>query len=170
MKRGELIGLGMRLMKQEECIDYANDVVNPFRNIADNYEYMAELAEAGRRGVIRNGEGDFRGAAGTWVFNTERSFNRQGEIIWLYRILRLGGACKQSCYTLWLANRDQVNFSADDVLGNKYELQATCAYVLDALPMVDVLANGLIDTHLDQIPEAEESLITLYRMLQVELE
>ncbi|HBF12980.1 MAG TPA: hypothetical protein DDW49_06280, partial [Deltaproteobacteria bacterium] len=170
MKKGELIGLGMRLMKLEGCIDYEDEVDNPFGNIADDYEYVAELAEAGRRGVIRNGEGDFRGAAGTWVFNTERTFNRLGEIIWLYRILRLGVACKQSCYTLWLNNRDQVNFSADDVLGNKYDLQATCAYVLDALPFTDELAGGLIDTHLDEIPEAEESLVTIYRMLQVGME
>jgi hypothetical protein len=172
MGRGDLVGLAMRLMKNEGCLDYADNVANPFANIPDGYEYIPELMEAQLRGIIRNGEGNFSGAPGTWVFRVDAFFDRRGGAIWLYRILReafLGGACreKQDCWTLYQANQDEVHFAENDFLALKNIFQATCDYVLGGLPLATVGLDGLIDTDFEGVAEAEETLVTIYRMLQV---
>jgi hypothetical protein len=163
MGREYLIGLAMRLMKNEGCLAYEDVLQEPFWGLPGTYEYIADLKAAHDFDIWRDGEGGF----GT-------SASRRADSIWLYRILRAvaqNGACPQitHCWALYSEHRDEIHFHENDWQANALPMQATCAYLLDALPLATVDENGLIDTDFEEIPQAKESLITIYRMLQLEV-
>ena len=173
MGRGDLVGLGMRLMREEGCLEYDEAPANPFANIPDDYPYIADLNEAALQGVIREGEGFSSGEPGTWVYRIDSIFDRRAGAIWLYRILReawQAGLCpdKLDCWQIYSANKNEVFFAEDDILARRFAYQAVCDYVLGGLPLARVGLDGLIDTDFEAVAEAEETLVTIYRMLQVE--
>jgi len=173
MGRGDLVGLGMRLMREEGCLEYDEAPANPFSNIPDDYPYIADLNEAALQGVIREGEGFSSGEPGTWVYRIDSIFDRRAGAIWLYRILReawQAGLCpdKLDCWQIYSANKNEVFFAEDDILARRFAYQAVCDYVLGGLPLARVGLDGLIDTDFEAVAEAEETLVTIYRMLQVE--
>ncbi|OGP09581.1 MAG: hypothetical protein A2048_00125 [Deltaproteobacteria bacterium GWA2_45_12] len=169
MQRGDFLGLALRLMKREGCVDYPDDVANPFTNVPGDHEYLAELKKAVEMRLIKQGEGVSTTDPAGWILNYNTYMTRQVESIFLYRLLSKVGACRTSCATLYNRERNNIRISAEDILGTNYPSYAVCMLALEGLPLAEVEADGSIHTHFEQVPEAEESLITLYNVLQINL-
>lgn len=170
MTTGDFIGTAMRLAKNEGCISYEATVENPYESIPDDYEYIPELVAAGNKGIISKGIGKDTTNLEAWYLDHDKYFTRANAAAWMYRVLaKLSTGCKTTCTKIWNENGTTVTFNPSDASAVKAPKQAVCAYVLGGLPLAKKDDQGLINSNYAGVPEAEESLVMLYKMLQVDL-
>lgn len=166
MTVGENICLAMRLMKEEGCLDYPTEVENPYSAYAsdplspnyvpDDHPCLPEWAEAKRLNIHRTGE-----------TGLHRYTRRYATSIWNYRILRETGSCRRQCGPIVQQEKGNILFHPDDVMANKFSFQSICAYALGAYPLSERLADNSIQAYSNNVPELEEGIISIYRMMQV---
>jgi len=169
MSKGEFLGMAVRLMRQEGCIDYESEgEENPFTNVPDDYEFLPELIAAAGLRVIKPASSSPDGAK--WSFNHYNlALPRMLGISWLNVLLARTNQCKISCKQIWREHYGETQFSAADPFAVNNPIATACAYHLGALPLAIIDDYGIVNPDLDGIPEAEESLVTLFKMLQFEI-
>ncbi|EKD42045.1 MAG: hypothetical protein ACD_73C00357G0002, partial [uncultured bacterium] len=102
------------------------------------------------------------------IFDYNKYVSRRTMAAWLYYIARLDTNLKNRYDALYTQYRASTTFDPTDTGATASLKLAIITLRMDALPLATQNAAGQYNTRFTFIPEAEESILTIYKMLGIE--